>query len=184
MNTYGYSLIRTQLFSVPPSAAALVFAIILACISDWRRVRFPFVALALALAMVGAGVLINVHHNTPLEYGAICLIAMGTYSSMPLVICWFTMNLQGHWQRSVGTAWQIGFGNIGAIIATFAFVSTDAPFYSKGYAILMTGVCITAASALLYFVIIWRENRAAQHRISARSGEEALTGSDNALNIL
>ena len=53
----------------------------------------------------------------------------------PIVVCWFNMNLGGHHRRSVGSAWQVGFGNIGGIIAVFAFVAADAPLYVKGYSI-------------------------------------------------
>ena len=161
--------------SVPPSAAALVLSLVLAVISDWQKIRAPFIAFSLALAIVGAGILLNVHHNTPLEYAAICLIAMGTYSSMPLVICWYTMNLRGHWERGIGTAWQVGFGNIGGIVATFAFVSSDAPYYTRGYAALMTGLCITALSSLVYLVLVWRENRAARWKVGTGNSGMALT---------
>ena len=32
---------------------------------------------------------------------------MGTYTAMPIVVCWFNMNLGGHHRRSVGSAWQV-----------------------------------------------------------------------------
>ena len=39
------------------------------------------------------------------------------------------MNLGGHHRRSIGTGWQVGFGNIGGIIAVYAFQTRDAPRY-------------------------------------------------------
>ena len=62
------------------------------------------------------------------EYGALFLVTSGAYSAMPVIVCWFAMNLGGHHRRSVGSAWQIGFGNIGGIIATYSFLAKDAPF--------------------------------------------------------
>lgn len=41
------------------------------------------------------------------------MVAMGCYSAMPIIVCWFNMNLGGHHRRSVGSAWQVAFGNIG-----------------------------------------------------------------------
>ena len=167
---YGYGTIQTQLHSVPPSAAAWVLAVLLAILSDRYQLRSPFVFFSLSLALIGSAILLSVTDNTPLQYGSIFLVAMGTYSAMPLVICWYTMNLVGHWERGVGTGWMIGFGNIGAIVATFAFTKEDAPKYHKGYSILLTGVCIVIASSAVYLGLTWREKRkVAQARAS---GEE------------
>lgn len=55
--------------------------------------------------------LLGIHDNRHVEYGALFLVTSGTYSAMPVVLCWFAMNLGGHKRRSVGTAYQVGFGN-------------------------------------------------------------------------
>ena len=82
------------------------------------------------------------------------------------------MNLDGHWERSVGTGWMIGFGNIGAIVATFAFTKADAPAYHKGYSILLGGVCIVIAAAAIYGVLIWQEKRMVGKMERADRGED------------
>lgn len=69
------------------------------------------------------------------------------------------MNLRGHLERSIGIAWVVGFGNIGAIIAAFSFRSSDAPFYRKGYSLAMGGFCICAISAAAYLLTVWKTNR-------------------------
>jgi hypothetical protein len=84
---------------------------------------------------------------------------MGAYSAMPVIVCWFNMNLGGHHRRAVGTAWQVGFGNIGGIIATYAFLSTDAPYYKKGYSICLAFLCLSAASCCVYAVAVLAANR-------------------------
>ena len=78
---------------------------------------------------------------------------------MPIIVCWFNMNLAGHRRRAIGSAWQVGFGNIGGIIATYSFLSTDAPFYTKGYGIGIGFVCLSALSCIAYAIAITRENR-------------------------
>lgn len=156
---YGYGAIQTQLHSVPPTAVAWLMSVILAYVSDRFRLRSPFVAFSLAVAITGSGILLSVHDNVHLEYGAIFLLAMGTYSCMPIVICWYTMNLRGGWERGVGTGWMIGFGNIGAIVATFSFTIADAPLYHKGYSIIMGGLCIVIVSATIYFLLLLKEKR-------------------------
>lgn len=37
---------------------------------------------------------------------------------MPVIACWLAMNLGGHVRRSIGTAWQIGFGNSALTISS------------------------------------------------------------------
>ena len=177
---FGYGIIQTQLHSVPPSAAAWVMSVLLAILSDRVQMRLPFVFFSLALALVGSTILLSVTNNTPLQYGSIFLVAMGTYSAMPLVICWYTMNLAGHWERSIGTGWMIGFGNIGAIVATFAFTKGDAPEYHKGYSILLSGVCIVIAASAVYSILIWRAQRSAK-RVRDSNEENGVLVGNNAV---
>ena len=157
--TYGYSAISSQLHSVPPWAAAFVFAMLIAFASDFAKHRFAFTIIPICVAIAGFGILITVHHNRALEYAALFLVTMGTYSAMPVIVCWFNMNLGGHHRRAVGTAWQVGFGNIGGIIATYAFIQTDAPYYKKGHSICLAFLCLSAFSSLCYGVGVVYENR-------------------------
>ena len=121
-----------------------------------------FVFIPICIATAGVAVLLQIHDNTPLQYGALFLVAMGIFSAMPAVICWFTMNLRGYHARGVGTAWQIGFGNIGGIISTFAFLAKDAPRYERGFAILLGFLCLAALSSVLYLASVRWENH--RHR--------------------
>ena len=70
------------------------------------------------------------------------------------------MNLGGHHRRAVGSAWQVGFGNIGGIIATYAFLSKDAVnYYKTGYSICLAFLCLSAASCCVYAVAVASQNR-------------------------
>ena len=90
------------------------------------------------LAISGLAILMTVHNNTHLEYGALFLVALGPYCGMPVALCWFTMNLGGHRRRAIGTAFQLGFGEIGGIVATYAFVAREAPIYHTGYSLAIS----------------------------------------------
>ncbi len=85
-------MIRTQLLSVPPWACAFTLAMLTATVSDWTRMRFVFVLIPTAVALAGFVILLVVHDNTHLQYGALFLAAMGTYSAMPIIVCWFNTN--------------------------------------------------------------------------------------------
>ncbi len=108
IQSYKYDAITTQLRSVPPWAVAFGFAMIMAIASDWAKHRFLFIMAGICIAISGFGILINVHDNLPVQYAALFLICMGTYSAMPIIVCWFNMNLGGHHRRAIGSAWQIG----------------------------------------------------------------------------
>jgi VanZ family protein len=156
---YNFNAIQTQLRSVPPWAVSFCFSLIIAVFSDWFRHRALFAILPLCLSITGFGILISVHNNTDLEYAALFLVVMGTYGAMPIIVCWFNMNLGGHHRRSIGTAWQIGFGNIGGIIATYAFLDADAPYYKKGYSICIAFTALSGLASVVYLATLVIENR-------------------------
>ena len=81
---------------------------IVAIASDATRHRFLYTILPMCISIAGLVILMLVHDNLPLQYGALFMTAMGVYSAMPVIVCWFSMNLGGHHRRAVGTAWQIG----------------------------------------------------------------------------
>ena len=159
ISTYGYSQIGTQLHSVPPWAASFVFALIIAFFSDFFKHRFLFTLLPIGMAIAGFAILLTTHTNTHLEYGALFLVTMGVYSALPVTVCWFNMNLGGHHRRAVGTAWQIGFGNIGGIIATYSFLAKDKPEYRPGYGICIGFSCLSAVACCAYAVAVTWQNR-------------------------
>lgn len=89
IKTYGYSAIGTQLHSVPPWAAAFGFSMLVAVFSDWLKHRFLFAMVPIFIAIAGFAILMTEHYNHHLEYGALFLITSGTYSAMPIIVCWF-----------------------------------------------------------------------------------------------
>ncbi|PCH41172.1 MFS general substrate transporter [Wolfiporia cocos MD-104 SS10] len=155
----GHSSVQTQLLSVPPWACAFALAMIVAAVSDWARHRFLFALIPAFIALAGFAILLSVHDNKHVQYGALFLAAAGTYSSMPIGICWFNTNLAGHHRRAVGSAWQIGFGNIGGIIAVYAFLAKDAPRYTLGYSLCIAFICLSVVANCVYFFSLILENR-------------------------
>lgn len=134
---------------------------IVAFCSDRLKHRFAFAVITVCVAIAGFAMLFSIHgkEHRHAEYGALFLVTCGSYSAMPVIVCWFAMNLGGHHRRSVGTAWQVGFGNIGGIIATYCFLSSEAPYYKIGFTICISWCCLSIAACCLYFAAIWFENR-------------------------
>ena len=88
----GHSNIRTQLISVPPWACAFGVAMTFAVLSDYLQHRFIFTMIPAAISLTGFAILSVVHDNVHLEYAALFLAASGTYSSMPVIVCWCNAN--------------------------------------------------------------------------------------------
>lgn len=153
---------ETQLHTVPPSAAALGLCILLTYLSDRLRLRSPFIILGFILTIIGLAILSTVHHGFHVQYLAVCLIAMGAFAIGPIVICWYVMNLKGHMERSIGTAYLISFGNTGGIVATFCFLAKDAPAYHMGYSVCMGVVCVGVLAVVLYGGLVIQKNNAAR----------------------
>jgi peptidoglycan/LPS O-acetylase OafA/YrhL len=135
---------------------------IIAFFSDRMRQRFAFTMIPMAIAIAGFAMLITITSKaqTDAQYGALFLVTSGCYAAMPVIVCWFAMNLGGHHRRSVGTAWQIGFGNIGGIIATWSFVEKNGKTdYRTGYIISLSFVCFSVAACVAYLIAIVYENK-------------------------
>ena len=159
ISSFGYSPVQTQLHSVPPWAASFGFAMIVAFISDRVRHRYLFAVLCSGIAIAGFAMMLSPLPSY-VKYGALFLITCGTYTALPLVVCWFNMNLGGHHRRAVGSAWQIGFGNCGGIISTYAFLPKDLPGgYVPGHSICIGFIGLSIVASTVYFAGVMMENK-------------------------
>jgi hypothetical protein len=127
VKSFGHSAIQTQLYTVPPWAVAFVVAMISATLSDKCKNRFGFFSTSIAITITGYIILLTAHDNKHVEYGALFITVSGIVSAVPVVVGWFSTNrkftvvfiesshnvhlVAGHTRRSIGIAWQIGFGN-------------------------------------------------------------------------
>jgi MFS family permease len=137
----------------------LGLSLVVAYLSDKTGVRLPFILFGDALLIIGLAILLHGSSDFSTEYAGICLVSMGAFSAGAIVVCWYLMNLHGHVSRSIGAGWMIGFGNCGGVVAPFAFISTDAPWYHTGYSLLMAMTVLNAAAALGYGGLVWRERK-------------------------
>lgn len=174
--TLDYSILQTQLHTVPPFAAAFGLCIVTAYWSDRTQIRLPYVLAGEAILLVGLALVLNFHgkSNFSIQYAGICLIAMGSFAASICIVCWVLMNLRGHLQRSLGSGWIIGFGNAGGIAATFAFIKTDAPKYVKGYWTLISMSIVCIVGSVIYAVLVHRERKAARAKVDRSRMELSL----------
>ena len=94
IQSLGHSPIKTQLYSVPPWIVSFGTSMIIAALSDWLRMRYIFIVIPLAMALVGYAMLISIHHDVNAMYAALFLAVAGNYSVVPMSVCWFNTNCE------------------------------------------------------------------------------------------
>ncbi|KAK6460385.1 high-affinity nicotinic acid transporter [Scheffersomyces coipomensis] len=156
----GYTAVSANQHSVYPWLAAFVLINVVAFISDRFKRRLPFALASSFLAIIGLAMVLGAKHTPRIRYAGCFLTASGLYTAMPLIVCWAALNNGSHLRKSVGTAWQIGFGNIGGIIATFIFLAADAPVYKPGLVTCIAAVIFSILASIAYFFAVLRLNKA------------------------
>ncbi|KAG7661931.1 TNA1 [[Candida] subhashii] len=155
----GYTAVSAQQHSVYPYLCAFGLMNGSAFLSDCTGKRLPYAVICCVIAAAGLSMVLGATDNAQVRYAGCFLASMGLLSSMPLVVCWAAINFGSHIRKSVGTAWQIGFGNIGGIIATYIFLATDAPYYKKGLGASLGGTVFSIICSIAYFFLCYRMNR-------------------------
>lgn len=154
----GYTAVRANEMSTFPWVCAFVVINIFGFLSDKFRRRLPFFLTACVIAIVGLAMVLGATENPVVRYVGCFFTASGLYTAMPLIVCWASLNNGSHIRKGCGSAFQIGFGNIGGIIATFIFLSKDAPVYRPGLATSISAVCFAIVTGLVYFYVLRRLN--------------------------
>lgn len=157
----GYTAMAAQAHSIYPWLASMGFSIVLAFVSDFARNRWAFCALSCIVAIVGLCLVLKGGDYT-IKYAGCFLIASGLYTAMPILVCWMSLNFAGHTRKSVGTAFVIGFGNIGGIIASFIFPNSDAPLYKMGLCVNIGFTALALVLVLTYFGALMYRNKQKQ----------------------
>lgn len=148
----GYKRVQAQLLTVPPNAGAFFMVLLTGYLSDKFHRRGIFMLMGCSIAIVGYIMLISTDRHL-IQYGGTFLVAAGVFPSSPLVMGWLANNLAPHYVRATGTGFQIMFANCSAFIATFTYLSADAPRYITGHAInigMLVLSLITTTTLLLY----------------------------------
>jgi dipeptide/tripeptide permease len=158
----GYTSSVAQVRSIPIFIVATVTAIIAAYVSDRLRNRYWLTMFGLVVASIGYIMLLAQNNlSAGVKYFALFLIVPGGYITQPIVLVWMSNLVSGHYKRSVSSACQVGFGNIGGIVASNVFFKSEAPKYPTGYGVSlgMLWICGIACTALYFLVKIENKKR-------------------------
>jgi dipeptide/tripeptide permease len=156
----GYTSAGAQVRSIPIFVVATVTAIITAWITDRVRHRYLFCIFGLVVSSIGYILLLAQSHlSTGVKYFALFLIVPGGYITQPITLVWMSNLVSGHYKRSVSSGMQVGFGNIGGIVASTVFLTKESPTYPTGYGVSLGMLWICGAACTAMFFLVKRENK-------------------------
>jgi hypothetical protein len=96
--------------------------------------------------------------NTVVKYIGCFLVTSGIYPNVPQGVAWNGNNIGGSVKRGVGIACHVGFGNLGGLVASFLFLSRQAPRYFPGYGSLIALLTMSTILCCIMTVYLRREN--------------------------
>jgi len=113
-----------------------------------------------SVGIIGYAILLNlVRVPVGVRYMAAFFITTGGFMAQPVTIAWLSNQMGGHYKRAVGSAFQIGFGNMGGIIASNIFLKTELPRYPTGFGTALGFLGVTMVASSIFFVGLFLENR-------------------------
>ncbi|KAM3068803.1 hypothetical protein ACMFMG_010971 [Clarireedia jacksonii] len=147
ISALGYTRVNANLLTVPPNMAAFLSVLLVTTLSDRYKRRGIFMLIGATIAIIGYIMLIATS-RPHVQYGGTFLVAAGSFACPPVVMGWLANNTSPHYVRASASGLQIGLANIAAFIATFTYVSSDAPRYKTGHAINLgvLGLCLVVTS--------------------------------------
>ncbi|KAG9380441.1 MFS general substrate transporter [Pyrenophora tritici-repentis] len=118
----GYTSTAAQVRSIPIFVVATITALVTAWLTDRLRHRYLFCMFGLVVASIGyIMLLLQENLSAGVKYFALFLIIPGGFITQPVVLAWMSNLVSGHYKRSVASGMQIGFGNLGGIVASNVF---------------------------------------------------------------
>ncbi|KAJ3951798.1 hypothetical protein N0V92_011780 [Colletotrichum tropicale] len=151
------STIQSQLWTVPPYAAAAVFTVFMGWLADKFKVRG---ICNVCVSMVGiAGFSMILAADSPkIKYIGTCLGVMGLYPCVSNTITWIANNTQGVYKRGVVLGFVIGWGNLSGILSSFTY--RHPPLFIEGHAIVIAfmALCLCVGS-LTMMALLSSENQ-------------------------
>ncbi|GLB41650.1 putative MFS general substrate transporter [Lyophyllum shimeji] len=152
-----YTVVQSQLRTVPPYVVAAVWAVVCTYFS-YRTRRRAAVILACALFMVAGYAIAVGTKNSHARYAACFLTLAGASPAGPLVLAWGADNAAPDTVRAVATALIPGVGALGSVIAVWTYLPADAPNYHNGNTLNLSTSCATCLLTGIGFLYLRHEN--------------------------
>lgn len=158
----GYTAAQAQLLTVPPYAVATVLTVVVAVASEKLKLRAAFIISTSSLAAIGYIVLLSAR-KPGVGYVGTILAAAGIYPSTAVVLSWPANNVSGQTKRATANAMQISIGNLGAVLGTQLYRSTDGPRFFVGHSFALGYLLANVIVVATLWAVLKKENKRRDH---------------------
>ena len=153
----GFTAAQAQLLTVPPYAVVTVLTLTVAVASEKLKLRAPFIMGSATVAAIGYIILLSSTKAGVAYFGTI-LAAAGIYPATAIVLSWPANNVSGQTKRATANAMQISIGNLGAVLGTQLYRSTDGPRFFLGHGFAFGYLCANVLVVGTLWMVLRREN--------------------------
>ncbi|KAJ8110527.1 hypothetical protein ONZ43_g5847 [Nemania bipapillata] len=154
---WSTSVIRTNLLSVPPYAAAAVLTVVIGFVADRTRQRGLCNIIVSVIGIIGF-ILLIASNDPAVKYAATFLGALGIYPCISNTITWMANNAEGVYKRGVVLGFVIGWGNLNGIVSSNIFF--DSPRFLQGHGVILAYmVLFLFGGSLLMTTLLRIENK-------------------------
>ncbi|KAF4974293.1 hypothetical protein FZEAL_8784 [Fusarium zealandicum] len=158
-----YSTVQKQLYSVPPYVVGAFFAVAFPAVSWYLDRRQILIICSAPTVIVGYAMFLG-SKVAEVRYGACFMIASTCMVLGTLTNAHISANVVSDTARSSAIGFNVMFGNIGGLIATWSYLVTDGPDFPVGNSLnLACGCIIFLLSIGGYFWMKW-DNRRRDHK--------------------
>jgi len=153
---WNTSVVRSQLMSVPPYAAAAVLTVAIGFIADRTRARGLCNILVSLLGVTGFAMLLG-SENPAVQYTGTFLGALGIYPCIANTITWVANNIEGVYKRGIVLGFVIGWGNLNGVVSSNIYF--HGPRFSEGHGVVMGYMAVFLfGGSVLMTLLLRREN--------------------------
>lgn len=152
-----YTVVQSQLRTVPPYVVAAVWAVLCTYCSYRTRQRAVIILICGLFMVAGYAIAVGTK-NSHARYAACFLTLAGASPGGPLVLTWGADNAAPDTVRAVATAIIPGVGALGSVIAVWTYLPTDAPNYHNGNSLNLSTSCGICVLTVIGFFYLRHEN--------------------------
>ncbi|KAH6619397.1 major facilitator superfamily domain-containing protein [Chaetomium sp. MPI-SDFR-AT-0129] len=157
---WNTSVVRAQLMSVPPYAAAAILTVAIGFLADRTRARGLCNICVSVLGVAGFAMLLG-SEKPAVQYAGTFLAALGIYPCISNTITWVANNVEGVYKRGVVLGFVIGWGNLNGIVSSNIYFHD--PRYPEGHGVIAAYLALFLLGGSVLMTILLRlENRRRQ----------------------
>ncbi|KIM33275.1 hypothetical protein M408DRAFT_152128 [Serendipita vermifera MAFF 305830] len=153
----GYKNNDAQLMTVPPYVVGCIFTISGGFLADRYKQRGVFMIGYCIMAMTGFSMLLATE-SVGVQYAGTFLATSGIYANIPGGVAWNGNNIGGSTKRAIGLGLHASAGNLGGIVSSFLFLSSQSPRYLQGFGTLLAVSGMSCILSIIMTIYLRREN--------------------------